>query len=201
VHATPELVALCAVALFTAGRVTGTTRIAGSNFTLGDPNTYSYTHTVKAMEALNFTGTLCLASASVQRDGSTMREYWSTGGPALAQVLTAHSWHLLYLPFVINGRFGSTYADPKLGARMVLSMPVTYITTNSSNATIVTETTEQAAFDGFWSSSNGSYVVPFKLSALGNISGVVHLLSNTSANISLVRALPWWCCSTFGILC
>jgi hypothetical protein len=128
--------------------VTGAIKVAGSNLKLAVPGTYSYVHTVKAMEALNFSMTLdgapvgdstllnitlvlpaavnvtrSLAAASAQRDSSGLREFWSSAGPAF--VLTAHSWHLLYVPVYINGRVGSTFADPHLGARLPLSMPVT----------------------------------------------------------------------------
>jgi hypothetical protein len=45
---------------------------------------------------------------------------------------------------------------------------------------------QQVVYDGYWSSSNGTYVVPIKLTGLGTITGMVQLMANVSANTALV---------------
>jgi hypothetical protein len=189
--------------------VTGNTSVSGANLTFTGEGSYTYKHTVKAMERLNVTLTLdgtlvgeplllnitsvlpsavnvskSLGAASVQRSGDTAKTAWSATEPL---ALPAHAWHLLHVPVFLSGRVGSTFADPKLGARLVVAMPVTTITpaTNTSNATTTT-TFETVVFNAYWSSSNASYLVPFKLTALGNITGELHLLSNVTANTTMV---------------
>lgn len=170
-----------------------------------------YSHGVRVMERLNFTVTLngapvgssvllnittmlpeavdssrSMTSAAVQRDGEVARNTWSTSSPPMA--LTAHSWHLLFVPVFAAGWPVAVFRDPQLGARLNVAVPVAATApTNASNATSSAATvTEQQVFPGYWSSSNGSYVIPFKLPVLGNISGTVTLLSNSSSNTTLV---------------
>lgn len=177
-----------------------------------NPGVYTYNHTVRAIERLNVTVTLdgalaqslllnitsalpsavntsrSLAAAAVRRGGEVARTPWVTTSPL---PLAAYAWHLLHVPVYLNGWAGITYADPKLGAQLVVAMPVTTTTpaNNNTNATTTT-TTQQVVFSGYWSSSNGSYLVPFKLTALGNITGTVYLLSNTTTNATLVGPAP-----------
>lgn len=192
-----------------AGRVTGTTSVSGANLTLSGPGSYTYTHALKAMERLNISLTLdgslvgesqllnitsvlpsvinvskSLDAASVQRSGDTSKIGWSASEPL---ALPAHSWHLLHVPVLLSGRVGSTFADPKLGARLAVAMPVTSVlpATHTSN-TVTTTTTQTALFYGYWSSSSAAYLVPFKLTALGNITGELHLLSNATDNTTMV---------------
>jgi hypothetical protein len=182
-----------------------------------NPGVYTCNHTVKAIERLNVTVTLdgalvgaqslllnitsvlpsavnvsrSLAAAAVRRGGEVARTAWTQAFPL---PLAAYAWHLLHVPVYRNGRTGITYADPKLGAQLVVAMPVTTTTpaTNTTNATTTTTTTttQQVVFSGYWSSSNGSYLVPFRLTALGNISGMVYLLSNTTTNTTVVGPTP-----------
>lgn len=135
-----------------------------------------------------------LAAASVQRSGDNSTTGWSASEPL---ALPAHSWHLLRVPVLLGSRVGSTFADPKLGARLVVAMPVTVVTaaTNTSNKTTTTTTTETALFNGYWSSSSAAYLVPLKLTALGNITGELHLLSNATANTTMVGGSPASRCS------
>jgi len=189
--------------------VTGNISLSSSNFTYTGPGRYTYSHGVRAMERLNFSVTLngapvgssvllnittmlpeavdssrSMASAAVQRDGEVARNTWSTSSPPMA--LTAHSWHLLFVPVFAAGRPVAVFRDPQLGARLTVAVPVTATApTNASNAT-GSAATEQQVFPGYWSSSNGSYVIPFKLPVLGNVSGIVTLLSNSSSNTTLV---------------
>lgn len=192
-----------------AGRVTGNVSVTGSNLTYASPGTYTYTHVVRAMERLNYTVTLegslvgesqlvnvtsalpsavnvgrSLAAVTVLRSGEANRTMLSATGPL---AVSAYSWHLLQVPVFLFGRVASTFANPRLGARLTVTLPVTVnvAATNTSSATWYT-TTETVVFNGYWSSSNASYVVPFKLSALGNITGVVQLLSNVTANTTMV---------------
>lgn len=195
-----------------------------------NPGVYTYNHTVRAIERLNVTVTLdgalvgaqslllnitsalpsavntsrSLAAAAVRRGGEVARTPWVTTSPL---PLAAYAWHLLHVPVYLNGRSGITYADPKLGAQLVVAMPVTTTTpaNNNTNATTTT-TTQQVVFSGYWSSSNGSYLVPFKLTALGNITGTVYLLSNTTTNATLVGPAPQLysgsqCMSNNALLC
>lgn len=183
--------------------------VSGGNLTIISNGTYIYSHGIRAMERLNFTVTLdgtpvgtsqlhnitsvlptavntsrSLAAATVSRSGDPVRSTWSASDRL---ALSAHAWHLLHIPVFINGRVAGTFAEPKLGARLIVTVPVIAAVpaTNTTNATVIS-TTQQVIFGGYWSSSNGSYVVPFKLSALGNSSGMLHLLSNETTNTTMV---------------
>lgn len=143
--------------LYAAGGVTGSSSVAGSNFTNFTVNgTFSYSHPLKAMEVLNFTTFLqgrpigdpssvpvnvtavlpaavnvskSLAAATVQRDGEANRTPWNTTSPL---ALTAHAWHLLHVPVYVIGRAASTYRDPGLGVRVIIDMPVVVEVNTSS---------------------------------------------------------------------
>lgn len=195
------------------GRITGKINLTSSNLTYAGTGTFTYIYSVKAMERLNFTASLdgaavgsgvtvnitsllptavdvnrSLSAAAVQRDGSSGRITWGSSPTALL----AHSWHLLYVPVYAAGRSTAMFPDPKLGARLVASASVTAappVSNSSSNASAVTMPYQVFTFGGYWSSSNGSYVIPFKLPVLGDVSGVVQLLGNASSNTTLVRRL------------
>jgi hypothetical protein len=54
-----------------------------------------------------------------------------------------------------------------------------------SLASVVT-VIQQVVYAGYWSSSNGTYVVPIKLTGLGTITGMVQLMANVSVNVTIV---------------
>lgn len=189
--------------------MTGSTNISGGNLTYVSAGTYSHSHTVKAMERLNFTVRLdgalvgesltvnitsmlpsavnvtkSLGRAMIQRDGEATRSLLPTANSPVA--LPAYSWHRLIVPVYAVGRVGLTYADPRLGAQLTVVVPAAATTANSSNTTTSPAPTEQLTFAGYWSSSNGSYVVPFKLPVLGNATGSFQLLTNASSGFSMV---------------
>jgi hypothetical protein len=134
----------------------------------------------------------------LQRDGSAAKSNLSAApagnlSAVPAVPVLASSWHMLYLPVIrVGGRIFR--AHPGLSAQLVLTPRITNSTSNatnlvngtgnatataaSSNATAVGQT---LTFQGFWSSSNGSFVVPFKLPNNLTYAGQLQLRqSNTS---------------------
>jgi hypothetical protein len=124
----------------------------------------------------------------LQRDGQTIRSNSTAAAGAAGVLVVASSWHTMYLPVV---RFGGRVfrAHPGLSAQLVLAPMLANITSNATNTTVnsttpssnVTTAGQPLTFPAFWSSSNGSFVVPFKLPSNGTYSGQLQLLqSNTS---------------------
>jgi hypothetical protein len=200
--------------LLIRGGVSGATRVVSSNFTYSGPGQYTYAWQVRTLELLNVSllvdnatagnatqlnATSMLPSvvdvdasfraAALQRDGVTAR----TGVAAAAQPLSvsAGPWHMLYLPVAVLGRAGRLYADPKLGARMLVTTAVTSVaaasnSTSSNSSSTAAGQQQQLAFTGYWSSGNGSYVMPFRLPAVGAYRADVQLLAggnNSNATV------------------
>jgi hypothetical protein len=135
-----------------------------------------------------------LRAVMLQRDGQPAKSNLSKVTAGTAVPVLASSWHLLYMPVIRTG--GKNFrAHPGLSAQLVLT---SRITNSTSNATILVNgaanTTTAAAssnsttavgqtltFQGFWSSSNGSLVVPIKLPNNLTYAGQLQLRqSNTS---------------------
>jgi hypothetical protein len=125
-------------------------------------------------------------AVALQRDGQTNRSNVTATGAAAP--VSASSWHLLYLPVV---RFGGRAfrVHPGLSVQLVLAPTLSNLTSNATNATAnatapssnATAVGQQFTFQGFWSSSNGSFVVPFKLPNNLTYSGQLQIRqSNTS---------------------
>lgn len=186
------------------------------------PGVFTYTFVFRAVERINITlllggalvdnsvllnisavlpsavnVTACLKATSIQRDGELTRTTWDPAGAPLG--LLAYSWHLLYVPVLLFNRTGPMFADPKLAARLNITGPVVAAAAaaNSTNTTAaaVQVTAPSRVFSGYWSSSNGSYVIPFKLPDIGTFSGSVDLLppsTNGTSNTTtlLVSCFP-----------
>jgi hypothetical protein len=117
--------------------------------------------------------TAMFRAVTLQRDGQASRSSWTAAAGAAVPVL-ASSWHMLYLPVIrVGGRVFR--AHPGLSVQLVLTPAVENSTSNASsvangtaNATTQASSNTSAVgqpltFQGFWSSSNGSFVLSFKL--------------------------------------
>lgn len=141
-----------------------------------------------------------LEAAAVQRDGSTNSTTWNATGPAMP--LLSYSWHLLRAPVLLSSRARSAvFADPRLGAQLILSGPFAASVTSSSTYTSSTNTSSSntastaaaiaapvvpLVYAGYWSSSSASYIIPFKLPGVGIWTGRVELLVDATSNNTLV---------------
>eukprot|EP00879_Flechtneria_rotunda_P033538 GHRR01037155.1.p1 GENE.GHRR01037155.1~~GHRR01037155.1.p1 ORF type:complete len:461 (+),score=119.60 GHRR01037155.1:1820-3202(+) len=192
IYGEPSITAANA-SLVIIGGVTGTMNATAQNFTTVAPGIFSYNYTLAAIERLNFTMfisgskvgrsaylnvTTVLPSvidaaatannAMVQQYGEITRRAWNASGAALP--VSDDAWHLMYLPVIRVG--GSPlYSNPQLAARLVL-------TPNG--------TTEQMVFNGYWSSSNGSYLMPFKLPDNITYIGQVELRQSSNSTLTIV---------------
>lgn len=146
----------------------------------------------------------------LQLEGDLTRSSWSASGPAV--VVPAGGWHLIYLPVARVGG-GLFYLDPGLYAQLVLNgtnttsvtinatLPLITNSTNTTNTTtssnvtkVVSNTTTVVTsmpllFRGYWSSSNGSYVVAFKIPSAGIWTGQLELKQNSASNTSIVSTV------------
>jgi hypothetical protein len=189
--------------------VSGTSNVTTAALTrTAQTGLYSHSHAVLARErlifrvaidnaivgtdaAINITATLpsavdaagSLAATTLARDGDASR--YGLAGPV---PLLASSWHLLFVPVLRAGGGGGFFADPGLAVRLQLSAAT------SSNGTAPGNTTTALMFSGIWSSSNGSYVVPFKLPANGSYAGTLSIWPNTTTTAFLVRVCAVVCC-------
>lgn len=150
----------------------------------------------------------------LQVEGDTVRSGWNATGPAV--VLPVNSWHRMYVPVTRVGG-GSFYIDPKLYVQLVLNgTNTTWVTintnvavsansTNSTNSsssstnmtTVVSNTTAVVTtipllFKGYWSSSNGWYVVAFKIPSTGLWTGQVELRQSNISSTSIVSKGQSW---------
>lgn len=157
------------------GAVSGNTTVGPANFSQAGVGVFTYNYTFAAAERVNFTllvsGNVSagpygmtargstpdivdlaatLAAAKLQNAGEAGRAAVTAGG---SYSVADKAWHTLYLP-VAKKPSGSFVADPRLTVGMVVSP----IMTNGS-----IDTSKQANFTAYWSWTNGSYVVNFKL--------------------------------------
>lgn len=153
-------------------------RVAIDNATVSTDTTINITSTLPS--AVHAAGSL--AAATLVRDGDASRSGLAGPVPLLASL-----WHVLFVPVLRAGGGGGFFADPGLTVRLLLSAASGPNATNTSNTTAVNTTA--LVFSGVWSSTNGSYVVPFKLPSNGSYSGMLNIWPNASAAAFLVRAL------------
>jgi hypothetical protein len=137
--------------------------------------------------------TALFRAVMLQRDGQATRSNLTAVPAGTAVPVLASSWHMLYLPVIrIGGKIFR--AHPGLSAQLVLTPHVTnstsnatYLANGTTNATTTAASSNTTAvgqpltFQGFWSSNNGSFVVPFKLPNNVTYVGQLQLCqSNTS---------------------
>lgn len=169
------------VLLAIVGRVTGTQNVGNDSFIpTMSMGSFTYRYTFGAIQNITFTlyfygglaagplgymvrgvdpgavrYDLSVANATAQLDGSLP----SAPRPRLPSVgpIPANAWHVAHVPVVrAAAALGPFVGDPWLNASLTIF---------TMNATGAVNLTSSRAFIGFWSWSNGTYVVPFKLTA------------------------------------
>lgn len=198
--------------LCNAGTASSKQSITVGSFSLVSQGIYTYNYTATALEQLNFTlyigssAATCYKSsyckkttvvlnistelpsaidpvatangAQIQAAGDTLRSMWNATTAPL--VVSAGVWHLLYLPVIRVGG-GVFYRDPGLYVQLTLG---------ASSITAINSTSTSLKFSGYWSTSNGSYVVAFRLPASGVWVGLVDLKHSNYSTTNIVSIVP-----------
>lgn len=145
-----------------------------------------------APTAINWASSV--ASATLQRPGTTTR---SSLAPGSTLQLSALAWHVLYVP-VLTAWSAPLVADPGLEVLVDLTpVPLAPASGNTTGNDTGVDATSIASisYRGYWSWTNGSYVVPFSLPASGDYDMAILLQHdvNRSSKASSESTAPKRC--------